>query len=91
MGSTLVEEVLGAHTDVETAHHVPPAGGGGDVTAHNAAADSHEDIREAVGDRVTQDTVEETAQRLIDGAGHASQRRPGAGWGAHRHQPPKTW
>ena len=42
------------------------------MVTHNAAADSHEDIREAVGDRVTQDTVEETAQRLIDGAGHAT-------------------
>ena len=70
----IVETLLGEHADLETVHHTPPtdAGGGQDVVTHNAAADSHEDIREAVGDRVTQDTVEETAQRLIDGAGHAT-------------------
>ena len=67
----IVDEVLGAHTDVETAHHVPPTAGG-DVTAHNAAADSHEDIRESLEGRITQDSVEDTAQRLIDAAGHAS-------------------
>ena len=70
----IVDEVLGQHADIENVHHTPPegAGGGGDVTTHNAASDAHEDIREAVEGRVTQDTVEETAQRLIDGAGHAS-------------------
>ena len=70
----IVDEVLGQHADLENVHHTPPtdAGGGQDVVTHNAANDAHEDIREAVGDRVTQDTVEETAQRLIDGAGHAS-------------------
>ena len=67
----IVDEVLGQHADLENVHHTPPEGGegGGDVTAHNAADDAHEDIREAVEGRVTQDTVEETAQRLIDGAG----------------------
>ena len=39
---------------------------------HNAASDSHEDIRTSIEGRVTQDVVEETAQRLIDSAGHAS-------------------
>ena len=68
----IVGSLLGEHADIDNVHHTPPEGGGGDVTAHNAANDAHEDIREAVGDRVTQDTVEETAQRLIDGAGHAS-------------------
>ena len=70
----IVDEVLGQHADLENVHHTPPEGGegGGDVTAHNAAADSHEDIREAVEGRVTQDTVEETAQRLIEAADHAS-------------------
>ena len=68
----IVETLLGEHADLEDVHHTPAEGGGGDVTAHNAADDAHEDIREAVEGRVTQDTVEETAQRLIDGAGHAS-------------------
>ena len=39
---------------------------------HNAADDSHEDIRDAIEGRVTQETVEDTAQRLINAAGHAS-------------------
>ena len=43
-----------------------------DVVDHNAASDSHEDIRTSIEGRVTQDVVEETAQRLIDSAGHAS-------------------
>ena len=70
----IVDEVLGQHADLENVHHTPPtdAGGGQDVVDHNAAADAHEDIRTALEGRVTQDTVEETAQRLIDGAGHAS-------------------
>ena len=42
----IVDEVLAAHTDVETAHHVPPTG--------------------------AQDSVEDTANRLINAAGHAS-------------------
>ena len=70
----IVQTLLEEHADLETVHHTPPtdAGGGQDVVDHNAADDAHEDIREAVEGRVTQDTVEETAQRLIDGAGHAS-------------------
>ena len=45
----IVDEVLGQHADVETAHHTPPEdAGGGDVTAHNAADDAHEDIRERI-------------------------------------------
>ena len=46
----IVETLLGEHADLETVHHTPPtdAGGGQDVVTHNAAADSHEDIREAV-------------------------------------------
>ena len=39
---------------------------------HNAADDSHEDIRTAIDGRVDQDQVEETANRLINAAGHAS-------------------
>ena len=70
----IVQTLLGEHADIETAHHTPPTGGNGQaVVDHNAADDSHTDIREALeGDRVTQDDVETTAQRLIDGAGHAS-------------------
>ena len=68
----IVDGVLGDHTDISDAHHTPPTGGG-DVTAHNAAGDSHEDIRESLeGERITQDDVATTAQRLIDGAGHAT-------------------
>ena len=67
----IVDSLLGDHTDIETAHHTPPTGGG-DVTAHNAADDSHEDIRTSIEGRVTQDVVETTAQRLINSAGHAS-------------------
>ena len=43
-----------------------------DVETHNAATDSHEDIRTALAGRVDQDAVEQTAQRLIDSAGHAT-------------------
>ena len=43
-----------------------------DVIDHNAANDSHEDIRTAIAGRVDQNQVEQTAQRLIDSAGHAS-------------------
>ena len=43
-----------------------------DVVTHDSATDSHEDIRESIEGRVTQDVVEETAQRLINSAGHAS-------------------
>ena len=67
----IVESALGEHSDIETAHHTPPEAGG-DVTAHNEAADSHEDIRTSLDNRITQQVVEDTAQRLIDGAGHAS-------------------
>ena len=67
----IVDSVLGDHADISTAHHIPPTGGG-DVTAHNAAGDSHEDIRESLEGRVTQAVVEETANRLINAAGHAS-------------------
>ena len=45
----IVDEVLGAHTDVETAHHVPPTR--------------------------AQDSVEDTANRLINAAGHARNTR----------------
>ena len=67
----IVESLLGQHADLETVHHTPPEGGG-DVTAHNAASDSHEDIRESLEGRITQDIVEDTANRLINAAGHAS-------------------
>ena len=43
-----------------------------DVVTHDSAGDSHEDIRDSIEGRVTQDDVETTAQRLIDSAGHAS-------------------
>ena len=43
-----------------------------DVVTHDSAGDSHEDIRDAIEGRVTQDDVETTAQRLIDSAGHAT-------------------
>ena len=64
-----------------------PAGGGGtedavaraaaaaaaqDVVTHDSASDSHEDIRDSIEGRVNQQQVEETAQRLINSAGHAS-------------------
>ena len=70
----IVDTLLGEHADLETVHHAPPtdAGGAQDVVVHNAADDSHEDIRNAIEGRVTQDDVETTAQRLIDSAGHAS-------------------
>ena len=69
----IVDEVLGQHADLENVHHTPPEGGeGGDVTGHNAAADSHEDIRTSLDNRITQDSVEDTANRLINQAGHAS-------------------
>ena len=70
----IVETLLEEHAEIEDVHHTPPtdAGGGQDVVDHNAADDAHEDIREAVEGRVTQDTVEETAQRLIEAADHAS-------------------
>ena len=67
----IVDSLLGEHADLDTVHHTPPTGGG-DVTAHNAAADSHEDIRESLEGRITQDIVEDTANRLINAAGHAS-------------------
>ena len=43
-----------------------------DVVTHDSAGDSHEDIRDAIEGRVTQDDVESTAQRLINSAGHAT-------------------
>ena len=43
-----------------------------DVVTHDSAADAHEDIRASIDTRVTQDVVEETAQRLINTAGHAT-------------------
>ena len=67
----IVDSLLGDHADLDTVHHTPPTAGG-DVTAHNEAGDAHEDIREAIGERVTQGDIETTAQRLIDGAGHAT-------------------
>ena len=69
----IVESLLGEHANLETVHHAPPEGGGAqEVVAHNAAGDSHEDIRTAIDGRVDQDQVEETAQHLIDSAGHAT-------------------
>ena len=67
-----MDTLLGEHADLETVHHTPPTGGGQDVVTHNAASDSHEDIRDSIDGRVTQQQVEETAQRLINAAGHAS-------------------
>ena len=70
----IVDSLVGQHADLETVHHVPPTGGGGtqDVVVHNAADDAHEDIRDSLEGRITQEVVEETALRLIDAAGHAS-------------------
>ena len=70
----IVDSLLGDHADLETVHHVPPTGGGGTegVETHNAASDSHEDIRTSIEGRVDLDQVEETANRLINAAGHAT-------------------
>ena len=70
----IVESLLGEHANLETVHHTPPTdtGGAQDVVDHNAADDSHEDIRTSIEGRVTQGDVETTAQRLIDSAGHAT-------------------
>ena len=68
----IVDTLLGEHADLETAHHTPPEGGAQQVVDHNAAGDSHDDIRDSIDSRVTQDVVEETANRLINAAGHAS-------------------
>ena len=67
----IVDSLLGDHADLDTVHHTPPTAGG-DVTAHNEAGDAHEDIRESLEGRITQDSVEDTANRLINQAGHAS-------------------
>ena len=67
----IVDSVIGVHADVSNVHHTPPEGGG-DVDTHNEADDAHEDIREALEGGITQDSVADTAQRLIDDAGHAS-------------------
>ena len=48
------------------------AAAAGDVVTHNAAGDAHQDIRTAIDGRVNLAQVEETAQRLIDSAGHAT-------------------
>ena len=68
----IVESLIGEHADQENVHHTPPEGGSQAVVVHNAASDSHEDIRESITGRVTQDQVEETANRLINAAGHAT-------------------
>ena len=70
----IVESLIGEHADQENMHHTPPEGGDGAqaVVVHNAASDSHEDIRESITGRVTQDQVEEAANRLINAAGHAT-------------------
>ena len=68
----IVESLIGEHADQENVHHTPPEGGAQAVVVHNAASDSHEDIRESITGRVTQDQVEETANRLINAAGHAT-------------------
>ena len=70
----IVQTLLDEHAGLDTVHHTPPEGGGGaeEVVVHNAADDSHEDIRTAIDGRVDQDQVEETANRLINAAGHAS-------------------
>ena len=73
--TAIVESLLGEHADQETVHHTPPTDGGGgtqDVVDHNAANDSHEDIRTSIDGRVTQAQVEETANRLINASGHAT-------------------
>ena len=63
------QEIADAHFDHADTEHVDQDARDGIVT-HNAAGDSHEDLRTAIDGRVTQDTVEETAQRLINAAGH---------------------
>ena len=70
----IVESLIGEHAGQENVHHTPPEGGDGAqaVAVHNAASDSHEDIRESITGRVTQDQVEEAANRLINAAGHAT-------------------
>ena len=69
----IVESLLGEHADLEDVHHTPPEGGGAqEVADHNADGDSHDDLRTAIDGRVDQDQVEETAQRLINAAGHAT-------------------
>ena len=68
----IVESLLGEHADLANIHHTPPEGGAQAVVVHNAASDSHEDIRNSIDGRVTQGQVEETAQRLINSAGHAT-------------------
>ena len=67
----IVSDVLGVHADVETAHHTPPEGGG-DEDTHNEADDAHEDIRESLEGRITQDSVDDTVNRAIQASGHAS-------------------
>ena len=67
----IVDSLLADHADLDNVHHTPPTGGG-NVAAHNAAADSHEDIRESLEGRITQDSVDDTVNRAINNAGHAS-------------------
>ena len=72
-GQWIAEDVAAGQGGTEDAvARAAAAAAAQDVVTHNAASDSHEDIRTSIEGRVTQDVVEETAQRLIDSAGHAS-------------------
>ena len=72
-GQRIAEDVAAGQGGTEDAvARAAAAAAAQDVVTHNAASDSHEDIRTSIEGRVTQDVVEETAQRLINSAGHAS-------------------
>ena len=72
-GQWIAEDVAAGEGGTEDAvARAAAAAAAQDVVAHNAASDSHEDIRTSIEGRVTQDDVESTAQRLINSAGHAS-------------------
>ena len=88
VGIDLTGDVLTVtFADGTTETHTLPAGGvggvdqtardaaaaaAGDVVTHNAAGDSHTDLRDAIASRITLDQVADTAQRLINSAGHAT-------------------
>ena len=65
-----VADMIAEHQAIANAHfeHGDTAG----IATHNEAGDSHTDLRNAIDNRITQNQVEETAQRLIDSAGHAT-------------------
>ena len=72
-GQWIAEDVAAGQGGTEDAvARAAAAAAAQDVVDHNAASDSHEDIRTSIEGRVTQDVVEETAQRLINTAGHAT-------------------